>query len=203
METVKLNNGVEMPIIGYGVFQVSTEEAARCVEEAIGVVYRSMNAAWGGQISFHEIELNLSPHKTTENIQLKKAFTISFADSKHVREADYFGLVSGYKVDDKIARAGMHTVKSAFVDAPVIEEFPLTLECEVEKIVTLGRDFQITAKVVNTLVDESLLNEDGKVDYDRTDWLVYDSSYRTYRQMGKGIIGKAWRIGKELSTTNK
>ncbi|MGI6233460.1 MAG: flavin reductase family protein, partial [Prevotella sp.] len=141
----------------------------------------AMNAAWGGQISFHEIELNLSPHKTTENLNVKKAFTVSFADKNHVKEADYFGLVSGHKVPDKIDKAGMHTVKSEHVDAPVIEEFPLTLECEVTAITPLGRDVQVKARVVNVLADESILDENGKVDLDKLQPLVYDPSYRVYR----------------------
>ncbi len=158
----------------------------------------AMNAAWGGQISFHEIELNLSSHKSTDNIKLKQAFTVSFADKKHLKEVDYFGLVSGRKVVNKIEKAGMHVTKSEFVDAPVIEEFPLTLECEVEKIEPLGHDVHIVAKVVNTLADESILDTDGKVDIDKIEPLVYDPSYRVYRVVAPGILGQAWNIGKEL-----
>jgi flavin reductase (DIM6/NTAB) family NADH-FMN oxidoreductase RutF len=159
----------------------------------------AMNAAWGGQISFHEIELNLSPHKTTENLNVKKALTVSFADKSHIKEADYFGLVSGHKVSDKIAKAGMHTVKSEHVDAPVIEEFPLTLECEVTDVTPLGRDVQVKARVVNVLADESILDENGKVDLDKLQPLVYDPSYRVYRVVAPGILGQCWNIGKEIA----
>ena len=160
----------------------------------------AMNAAWGGQISFHEIELNLSPHKTTENLAVKKAFTVSFADKPHVKEADYFGLVSGHKVGDKITKAGMHTVKAEHVDAPVIEEFPLTLECEVTEVKPLGHDVQVKARVVNVLADESILDENGKVDLDKLQPLVYDPSYRVYRVVAPGILGQCWNIGKEIAT---
>lgn len=159
----------------------------------------AMNAAWVGQVSFHEIELNLSPHKTTDNIEKRKAFTVSFADRKHIREADYFGIATGKKVADKVGKAGMHTIKSENVDAPIIEEIPLTLECEVEKIVPIGHDFQITAKMVNTLADEEILDDKGNVDTDRFEPLVYDSAYRAYRVVAKGILGKAWNIGKDVS----
>ena len=92
----------------------------------------------------------------------------------------------------------MHVVYSQKVDAPVIEEFPLTLECEVEKIVPIGHDFQITAKVVNTLADEDILDENSNVDTDRFEPLVYDSAYRSYCVVAKGILGKAWSVGKDI-----
>ena len=90
-----------------------------------------MNAAWGGIYDYGKIYISLSKHKTTENLELKKAFTVGFATKKTEEISDYFGVVSGNK-EDKIAKAGVHVIKSNFVDAPIIEEYPLTLECKVE-----------------------------------------------------------------------
>jgi len=100
----------------------------------------AMNAAWGGQIDANEIIVSLSQHKTTDNLQLKQAFTISFADRKHTAEADYLGMASGKKIN-KIEKAGLHAMKAEKVDAPVFEEFPLALECEVERLEPDGTGF--------------------------------------------------------------
>ena len=95
----------------------------------------AMNVGWGGLVGSVYVELNISEgHKTTANLRKKGAFTVSFADQAHLVEADYVGLVSGNTTPDKIARAGLHPLKSEFVDAPLFEEFPLTLECEVAEI---------------------------------------------------------------------
>ena len=95
----------------------------------------AMNVGWGGLVGSVYVELNISEgHKTTANLRKKGAFTVSFADQAHLVEADYVGLVSGNTTPDKIAKAGLHPLKSEFVDAPLFEEFPLTLECEVAEI---------------------------------------------------------------------
>ena len=86
-----------------------------------------MNAAWGGMYDYGKIFISLSPHKTTDNLKIKKAFTVSFATKATEKISDYFGVVSGNE-EDKIAKAGVHVTKSNFVDAPIIEEYPLTLE---------------------------------------------------------------------------
>lgn len=158
----------------------------------------AMVASWVGEVSFHEIELNLSPHLSTDNIRQNQAFTVSFADRDHLRETDYLGIVSGRKVPDKVAKAGLHTTPSQTVHAPIIDEYPLTLECEVEKIEPIGHDVQITAKVFSTLAEERVLNEEGKVDIDLVAPLVYDPSLRVYRAVAPGILGKCWGVGKEL-----
>lgn len=95
----------------------------------------AMNVGWGGLVGGTYVELNISQgHKTTENIRRKQAFTMSFADQAHLVQADYVGLVSGHDTPDKIAWAGLHPVKSEFVEAPLFEEFPLTLECQVVEL---------------------------------------------------------------------
>ena len=57
-------------------------------------------------------------HKTVQNILSRKAFTVSMADEDHVVECDYVGIVSANQAPDKLARAGLHTTRSQFVDAP-------------------------------------------------------------------------------------
>lgn len=160
-------------------------------------VPNAMNAAWGGQSDYHEVVLYLGAHKTTDNLQVKKAFTLSFAGRKNLLAADYFGVESGRNVN-KIEKAGCHAVKSKFVDAPVIEEFPLTLECTVAEIgKTASGEFRVVGEVVNMSADESLLDEHGKIDLGKLEPLSYDSASRSYRVLG-GIVGRAFHDGLKI-----
>lgn len=157
----------------------------------------AMNAAWGCQSDYHEVIFHLSSHKTTDNLQLKKAFTLSFADRKNLLIADYFGVESGYKVN-KIEKAGVHTVKSKFVDAPIIEEFPLTLECKVTEISkTASGEFRVIGDVVNMSADETILDSQGKIDLSKLEPISYDSAKHCYRVLG-GIVGQAFHDGLKI-----
>ena len=121
-----------------------------------------MMAAWGGQCGPKHITFELSKHKTTENIRLKKAFTISFATKDDIVQSDYFGIVSGNDVPDKVAKAGFTITPSPNVDAPIINEYKLTLEC---KVVTFDEDenggARVIGEIVNISADESILDEEG------------------------------------------
>jgi len=91
-----------------------------------------MQMGWGGVCSDTMVMLHIAEtHKTAKNIKERGAFTLSIADIEHIKEADFFGIASGSKMVDKFKRSGLHAVKSSRVDAPVVEEFPLTLECKV------------------------------------------------------------------------
>lgn len=151
-----------------------------------------MNAAWGGIYDYGKIFITLSKHKTTENLELKKAFTVGFATKKTVEISDYFGLVSGSK-EDKIAKSGVHVVKSNFVDAPIIEEYPLTLECTVDSF----ENGELIGKVVNCSVDENYLDENGNIDVDKMEIITYDMVSNTYRVLGD-IVGNAFKDGLKL-----
>ena len=155
-----------------------------------------MMAAWGGQCGPKQICFELSAHKTTENIKLKKAFTVSFASKDNVAQSDYFGIVSANDVPDKVARAGFTATKSPNVDAPIINEYPLTLEC---KVVTFDEDgnggARVVGEIVNMSADESVLGDNGKVDLDKLLPVVFDSSSNTYRLVGEKV-GTAWGSGK-------
>ncbi|MBQ9001767.1 MAG: flavin reductase [Eggerthellaceae bacterium] len=156
----------------------------------------AMNVAWGGECMRHEVCVNIGDHKTTENIVARGAFTVAPADAAHVAEADYFGIATGRKVD-KAAGSGLTFVKSEFVDAPVIEEFPLTMECEVTSIQGDAHGARIVGRVVNTCVDDSILDEEGRVDFGKMRPIVYDSTRRIYRVVGEEV-GGAWDAGKAL-----
>ena len=149
-----------------------------------------MMAAWAGQYDYKQIVVSMSKHKTTENLERTGAFTVSFADIRTVAESDYFGLVSGNKVPDKVAKAGFSVTPSPNVDAPIINEYPLTLEC---KVVSWA-DGILVGEVVNMSADERILT-DGKVDLEKLQPIVFDAASMTYRSIG-GVVGKAWGAGK-------
>lgn len=156
-----------------------------------------MMAAWGGQCGPNRITFELSAHKTTENLRLKKAFTVSFATKADVAESDYFGIVSGNDVPDKVAKAGFTITPSPNVDAPIINEYKLTLEC---RVVTFDEDEQggarVVGEVVNMSADESILDEEGNIDLGKLQPVVFDSSKNTYRVVGEKV-GDAWGSGKK------
>lgn len=156
-----------------------------------------MNVAWGGQCGYHHVALNLSlNHKTTENLKHTKAFTLSIATVDTLVMSDYFGLVSGRR-ENKIEKAKVHVSQSGFVNAPVIDEYPLTLECKVIEMQEALGEMHVVGEVVNMLADESILNAQGKVDLGKLRPISYDSSSGSYRVLGD-IVGKAFKDGKKI-----
>lgn len=157
-----------------------------------------MMAAWGGQCGPKHITFQLSAHKTTDNIRLKKAFTISFATKDDIVQSDYFGIVSGNDVPDKVAKAGFTITKSPNVDAPIINEYKLTLEC---KVVTFDENenggARVVGEIVNMSADESILDEEGNIDLGKLQPVIFDSAKRTYRVVGENV-GDAWGSGKTI-----
>ena len=155
----------------------------------------AMNAAWGGIYDSDKVVLCLSEnHKTTQNIKKRGAFTVSFADTAHVVDADYVGLVSANEVEDKLERAGFHTTKSEFVDAPLIDELPMTLEC---KLLKVNEDGNIIGEIVNVNADDSVLGEDGMIDATKLQAISYDPVHNTYIKMGEKV-GNAFSDGANL-----
>lgn len=157
-----------------------------------------MMAAWGGQCGPKHITFQLSAHKTTENIRLKKAFTISFATKDDVVQSDYFGTVSANDVPDKVAKAGYTVTASPNVDAPIINEYKLTLECKVVEFEENGNDgARVVGEIVNMSADENILDEDGNIDLEKLQPVVFDSTKRIYRVLGEKV-GDAWGSGKAI-----
>ena len=154
-----------------------------------------MNMAWGGICASNMVALNISEdHKTVKNIKKRGAFTLSIADIPHLKEADFFGMASGNEMEDKFARSGLRAVKSSRVDAPIIEEFPITLECQVAELGIAKSGFRVVGEIVNTLVDEAVLDENGKVDPSKLQAFVFDQFQNGYYQIGEKV-GQAWSSG--------
>lgn len=156
----------------------------------------AMNAAWGGISEETEITICVdSEHKTMENILARKAFTVSMATAETVVACDYVGIVSGNKVPDKFAKAGFHATKSEFVDAPLIDELPMALECRL--ISYDPESCRLVGEIVNISADESVLNRDGKVDAAKLRPITYDPMTHAYLVVGEKI-GQAFHDGVAL-----
>ncbi len=157
-----------------------------------------MNMAWGGISANNMVALNITEsHKTSKNIKERGAFTLSIADVDHLAEADFFGIASGNKMADKFERSGLHAVKSKNVDAPVVEEFPLTLECKVAELQHDAGGFRVLGEIVNVLADEKVLDENGNVDPTKLNAFVFDQFQSGYYKIGEKV-GQAWSSGKKF-----
>ena len=157
-----------------------------------------MNMAWGGICAANMVSLNIdADHKTSENIKKRGAFTLSIADIPHIEAADFFGIASGNKMDDKFERTGLTAVKSEKVDAPVVQEFPLTLECKVVEDKEEVYGHHVIGEIVGVLADESVLDEQGKVDPTKLNAFVFDQFQSGYYAIGEKV-GQAWHTGAPL-----
>ncbi len=158
-------------------------------------VPNAMNAAWGGISEEKEISVCLSPgHKTCLNFAKTGAFTVSMADAAHVAACDYVGISTGNKTEDKFARAGFTATKSELVNAPIINELAVCLECRVVSYDT--ESCILRGEIVNVSVDESAMT-DGKVDVAKVAPICFDPFNRAYHVLGEKV-GDAWGSGKPL-----
>lgn len=158
----------------------------------------AMNVAWGGISSSSPPCVSISVREATYthgNIVDKKAFTVNIPSQKYIKEADYFGIASG-KNEDKFAATGLTPVKSELVDAPYIEEFPLTLECKLVNITELGLHTHFTGEIIDVKVDENLLDDENP-DIEQIKPFLYDPSSRMYYGIGKAL-GKAFSVGRDI-----
>ena len=140
----------------------------------------AMNAAWGGIVGMDKIIIDLSSHKTTDNLMQRKAFTVSIADTEHMTECDYVGIVSAKTEKDKMKK--------------IINELPLTLECELIKVV---EDSLYLGKIVNVNADEKILGDDCEISLDKFRPITYDTVHHGYYELGKKI-GNAFKDGEKL-----
>ena len=154
-----------------------------------------MMMAWGGICAEDMVALNLeADHKTVANLRARGAFTLAVPGAEAMAASDFLGIYSGNKMADKFARSGLHAARSARVDAPVIEEYPLTLECTVERMEDEPYGLRVLGRIVNVLADEAVLDERGKIDAGKLNAFVFDQMRHGYYAIGP-MIGQAWKAG--------
>lgn len=158
-----------------------------------------MTAAWGGICCSKPPLVTVSLRKATytyHNIVDKKAFTVNVPSQDHVKEADYFGLVSG-KTEDKFEKAGLTPLRSDLVDAPLVAEFPLVLECGLERTVELGLHTQFIGEILDVKAKEEVLDEKGNPVMEKVRPVVFGPGVHAYHGIGR-YLGPGFSIGKEL-----
>lgn len=155
-----------------------------------------MNAAWGGISEEAELSMCISlEHKTTQNILVRKSFTVSMGTVDMLVPCDYVGILSANQVPDKFAKAGFHAIPSEFVDAPLIQELPLALEC---KLISYDPETcRLVGEIINVCADESILTN-GKIDPSKLRPIVYDGANHTYHVLGEQV-GRAFHDGLALT----
>lgn len=157
-----------------------------------------MMMAWGGICDTKMVALNLeADHKTVENLRNRNAFTLAVPGTETIAQSDFLGIATSNKMADKFARTGLHAVKSDKVDAPVIEEYPLTLECRVVEFQDQPYGLRVLGEIVNVLADERVLDEKGKIDAGKLHAFAFDQMRHDYYAIGD-VVGKAWNIGAPL-----
>ncbi|MBQ3140731.1 MAG: flavin reductase family protein [Clostridia bacterium] len=155
----------------------------------------AMNAAWGGVYDTNQVMVCLADdHKTTKNILACCAFTVSFATADTVAACDYVGIVSANDQPEKFSKAGFHAVKSAFVNAPVIQELPMTVECE---LIKFNEDGICIGRIVNVCADERILDASGNIDAKKLNPICYDGVTHAYWSLGEQV-GHAFSDGKKI-----
>ena len=155
----------------------------------------AMNAAWGGQWDAKEIMISMGSHATTENLERCADFTVAFATKETMVASDFVGIVSAKNDSQKMQKTGWTTVKSDNVDAPVFTNFPMTLECRIlRKIDETVDGYNLVAEIVNILVDEAYIGEDGKPDVEKMGFITYDPVHYQYLVLGEAV-GQAFHDG--------
>ena len=159
----------------------------------------AMTAAWGGICCSSPPCVAISLRKATYtygSLMAKKAFTINIPSENYVREADYFGMVSGKK-EDKFAKTGLTPVNSEFVDAPYIKEFPINLECKIIHITEIGLHTQFIGEVMDVKIDDTIQEKGGQPMIEQIKPLIFALESGSYYAIGKKIA-QAYSIGKEI-----
>ena len=157
-----------------------------------------MNAAWGMMVDRKRVALNLTEtHKTVKNIKETGAFTVGIADVDHVVQADYVGITSGNNNPDKFERSGLHQTKSEFVNAPVIEEFPITMECKFIEYQGGETGCGVIGEIINVKADEKVLDENGNIEPSKINAILFDAYKHGYYTVGEKV-GNAFSDGQKL-----
>ena len=157
-----------------------------------------MMMAWGGICAEDMVALNLeAEHKTVANIESRKAFTLAVPGTDTLRESDFFGIATANKMADKFERSGLHAVRSERVDAPVITEYPITLECQVIEMQSQPYGLRVLGKIVNVIADEKVLDGAGNIDASKIHAFAFDQMQNGYYAIGEKV-GQAWHSGADL-----
>lgn len=157
-----------------------------------------MMMAWGGICAEDMVALNLeAEHKTVPNIERRKAFTLAIPGTDTLKESDFLGIATANKMNDKFERTGLHAVRSENVNAPVITEYPVTLECEVVEMQNQPYGLRVLGRIVNVIADEKVLDEKGKIDVSKLHAFAFDQMQNGYYAIGEKV-GQAWHSGAEL-----
>lgn len=157
-----------------------------------------MMMAWGGICAEDMVALNLeAEHKTVANIETRKAFTLAVPGTDTLRESDFFGIATANKMADKFERSGLHAARSERVDAPVITEYPITLECQVIEMQSQPYGLRVLGKIVNVIADEKVLDEAGNIDVSKIHAFAFDQMQNGYYAIGEKV-GQAWHSGADL-----
>lgn len=158
----------------------------------------AMNAAWAGQWDAKEILISMGKHATTENLARCADFTVAFATRDTMIAADFVGIVSAKKDAQKMQKTGWTAVKSEHVNAPVFTDFPITLECRINRKIDESEEgYYIVAEIINILVDENYIAEDGKPDVEKMQFTTFDPIRHAYMSLGERI-GNAFADGRKL-----
>ncbi len=156
----------------------------------------AMTAAWGGISEESEISICISEdHKSTENIRRTGAFTVAMATAPMCKACDYVGIVSGKDVPDKFQKAGFTAEKSALVNAPIIRELPMRLECKLKSYD--AESCRLVGEIVNVSADEAVLDGEGNVDVEKLRPVCFDPTGHKYHVLGESV-GKAFQDGAAL-----
>ena len=154
-----------------------------------------MMMAWGGICAENMVALNLeADHKTVANLRARNAFTLAVPGTDTLKESDFFGIASANKMADKFEHSGLHAVKSTRVDAPIVEEYPLTLECKVVEFQDQPYGLRVLGEIVNVMADEKVLDEKGRIDAGKLHAFAFDQMRNGYYAIGEKI-GQAWNAG--------
>ena len=155
----------------------------------------AMMMAWGGICAENMVALNLeADHKTVANLKARGAFTLSVPGTDTLAESDFMGIASANKMADKFARTGLHAEKSTRVDAPIITEYPLTLECKVLEMQDQPYGLRVLGEIVNVLAEDTVLDEKGKIDAGKLNAFLFDQMRNGYYAVGE-VCGQAWHSG--------
>lgn len=160
----------------------------------------AMTAAWCSTCCNEPPSVGVAIHKkrlTYENIQRSGAFSINIPAASQATEVDFIGIVSGKRQHNKLEVARLSTSSATHVDAPLIDSCPICIECKLTKSLPIGSHTWFVGEVMETHVDERAVGDDGALDVDVIDPLVYCTTVKQYRRLGD-VVARAFDEGKKL-----